>query len=172
MIATLNINGIIYYVSPACKQMLDYEPTELIGKPVWELFCLHDLEKMERWQDWINENQSYKMLRLLRKDGSFVWVEVVSNTIRYESGNVREIISVFRDITRRKMLEDALSAQERVMSDIVETMAVGVVICDENGVLTRMNRAARQLHDVVKLPLPLSTGVLHTDCMRPMEKCC
>ncbi|EJL42262.1 MULTISPECIES: PAS domain S-box protein [Brevibacillus] len=150
MIATLNINGIIYYISPACKPLLGYDATELIGRPVWELFYPPDIEKLGS-QEWMNEDGYSNILRLRRRDGSSVWVEVVSNTLRYDSGNVREI--VFRDITSRKTLEDVLATQERVMSDIVETMDVGVVICDENGILTSMNRAARQLHDFVKIPL-------------------
>lgn len=152
MIATLNINGIIYYISPACKPLLGYDATELIGRPVWELFYPPDIEKLGS-QEWMNEDGYSNILRLRRRDGSSVWVEVVSNTLRYDSGNVREIVKVFRDITSRKTLEDVLATQERVMSDIVETMDVGVVICDENGILTSMNRAARQLHDFVKIPL-------------------
>ncbi|MFD2703642.1 PAS domain-containing protein [Paenibacillus shunpengii] len=127
MIATLNINGIIYYISPACKPLLGYDATELIGRPVWELFYPPDIEKLGS-QEWMNEDGYSNILRLRRRDGSSVWVEVVSNTLRYDSGNVREIVKVFRDITSRKTLEDVLATQERVMSDIVETM--GCRRCD------------------------------------------
>lgn len=153
MIATLNINGIIYYISPACKPLLGYDATELIGRPVWELFYPPDIEKLDNSQEWMNEDGHVNILRLRRRDGSFVWVEVVSSTLRYDSGNVREIVKVFRDITSRKTLEDVLATQERVMSGIVEMMDVGVVICDEHGILTSMNRAARQLHEFVQIPL-------------------
>lgn len=63
---------------------------------------------MDNSQEWMNEDGYVNILRLRRRDGSFVWVEVVSSTLRYDSGNVREIVKVFRDITAERHWKTSL----------------------------------------------------------------
>lgn len=107
MISRHDLAGNYTYASPAATALLGYQPEELIGHNAYEYFHPEDLETIKRSHSTIEElpvvyTVSY---RIRCKDGSYIWFESTSKTIRGADGKVSEIISVSRDITERKQLE-------------------------------------------------------------------
>jgi diguanylate cyclase (GGDEF)-like protein/PAS domain S-box-containing protein len=110
MISRHDLAGNYTYASPAALSLLGYEPDELVGHNAYEFFHPEDLDAIKRSHSAINElpliyTVSY---RIRRKDGSYIWFESTSKTIRDASGNVSEIISVSRDISERKKFEQQI----------------------------------------------------------------
>lgn len=64
--------------------------------------------------------------RLIRPDGSVVWVRVNAHPVRDASGRVARTVSVIEDIGPRKAAEDALQASEARLRMALEASAAGV----------------------------------------------
>lgn len=97
------------YVSPSSLALLGYAPEELIGKSPYdfihedEIACVRD-DTHERLLD--GENDLTVTYRMRRKSGEYVWVETVAQSVKDKSGKIVQLLTVSRDITKRKKAED------------------------------------------------------------------
>jgi diguanylate cyclase (GGDEF)-like protein/PAS domain S-box-containing protein len=123
MISKHTKDGIIIYISPACKQLLGYDVEDLIGKSAYEYYHPEDFHKIQRsYQSIIRNNDVGTFTyRCMRKDGSFIWFETTSQTIRDANGKVQKIIAVTRDVSERKAKEFKLQAANKMLRDMSET---------------------------------------------------
>lgn len=113
IISRTTTSGVILYASDACRRLLGYEPAELIGKSIYELIDPENREEVRHLSYLINPSTptvySYKMLR---RDGSSVWFETTSRSVRNGLTNeVDEFVSVSRDITERRIVEEQIEHQ-------------------------------------------------------------
>lgn len=76
----------------------------------------------------------------LRKDGSMMPVEVNSRLLEYRGKPV--YFSVVRDITERKRAESSL----RLLEKAIESLPIGITICDEEGKIMYVNPADASIH--------------------------
>lgn len=100
------------YVSPACRDLLGYEPEELVGGHPESLVHPADREAMEEVLDrrLLTGNATARAsFRLMRKDGCYVWLE--TNVRRLEDGS--GFMAVTRDVSERKALEAQLEEANR-----------------------------------------------------------
>ncbi|MFC1673065.1 PAS domain-containing sensor histidine kinase [Pseudomonadota bacterium] len=90
---------------------LGYNKDELIGQPITFAYhpdCMEDVEKA--FQAFITTGEvSNAELQLKRKDGSKIHVILNVSAVRDDDGNILHSRSVWRDITDRKEIEDALA---------------------------------------------------------------
>jgi diguanylate cyclase (GGDEF)-like protein/PAS domain S-box-containing protein len=104
---------VLTYVSPSCRNVLGWEPEELIGKGPSSRVFEDDLPLVEeavRRTDRRDEH-SPMTVRMRRKDGSLVWIEINPRLIvDDETGEPVEVMLVMRDATQRKLLEEKLQA--------------------------------------------------------------
>jgi len=83
-------------------------------------------------------------LEAFRKDGSTVWVEASVSFLRDSNGRPVEILSVVRDITKRKRAEEALHESEENFRALAENAIDGILISlDEGGHVYANKRAAK-----------------------------
>ena len=95
------------YVSPALRSVLGYEPEEHAGAHPIDLIHPEDLAAymaVRRKIGPLNPTES-AIYRIRRKDGEYIWVE---NRLRYVPGDRPCLVSTLRDITKRKLAEQAL----------------------------------------------------------------
>ena len=113
IISRTTTSGIILYASDACRRLLGYDPSELVGRSIYELMSADDREETRHLSFMINEaTPTTYSYRLLRKDGTAVWFETTSRSVRNPVTNeVDEFISVSRDITERKLVEEQIEHQ-------------------------------------------------------------
>lgn len=52
--------------------------------------------------------------RARHKDGHYLWIESSSQVVRDEQGNVKQILTIGRDITQRKKYEDMLAKAQHL----------------------------------------------------------
>jgi len=99
------------YVSPAVREILGYEPEELIGISVLDLVHPDDVERVK---DQGADLRAGKVLitrihmRMRKKNGEYTWVESQIKLFTEPKGHKQLVHAAIRDINDRKMLEDAL----------------------------------------------------------------
>lgn len=121
MISRHNPEGIYLYASPVCHSLLGYEPEELVGHDAYEFFHPDDLEAIRQSHVTILEGPTTytSTYRIRRRDGSYLWVETTSKTIRDpETDQVQEIVAITRDVTQRRQAEEAIQASERRLREL------------------------------------------------------
>jgi PAS domain S-box-containing protein len=129
-------DGTIIYASPVCFNLLGYTMAELVGNSMFEYSHPDDLEAMRAAIARLIGHQGAETLtyRARRRDGSYVWLETTSQAVRdQKSGLVGEVLSVSRDITERRRLEEELRQAQKM--DAVGQLAGGVAH-DFNNLLT------------------------------------
>src|SRR5918998_1696722 len=118
MISKHTSEGVYTYASPACRSLLGYEPEELVGHSAYEFFHPEDLERTRTTHSMMLQYPDVYTVsyRIQRKDGSYIWFETTSRRVR-EPGTdeVPEIISVSRDITQRKRVEEELRESQEAL---------------------------------------------------------
>ena len=114
LISRTTDRGTFVYTSDAVRSLLGYEPTELIGRSVFELVLDDDHHIIRRATIALNEADAPRTFsyRGRRKDGSLVWFETTSRALRdEETGRIEEIVSVSRDISERRHAEEQIEYQ-------------------------------------------------------------
>lgn len=104
-------DGITRYISPSIREILGYEPEEVIGKSSPAFYHPDDLEKLRTMSLSDNDVITY---RVRHKNGSYIWFESTLRTIRNEHGQIEKILGIARDITERKRNEDNLAEVQRI----------------------------------------------------------
>lgn len=156
MIARVSIGGIRRYISPACGKILGYRPEELIGRPVSEIVHPDDIATVRKAMHAIVENggtQGFDV-RVTRRDGAVIWLESRMNAvIDSETGNVSEIVTVLREVSKRVALEKRLEESARLIRGILENMTQGLCVFDRDLRLVLCNK-----HYLAMLDYPEELG--------------
>ncbi|MBP6011139.1 MAG: PAS domain-containing protein [Alphaproteobacteria bacterium] len=109
--------GVPVFVSPAMKQMLGFAPEELLGRDPMVLCHPDDLAsvKASLYRARTTSNTETYTHRALHKDGRIVWLETSIRFVRDPlTGAPSNAITVTRDVTQRKLVEEELcAARER-----------------------------------------------------------
>ncbi|WP_273842594.1 PAS domain S-box protein [Rubrobacter calidifluminis] len=104
---------VVLYTNPRLSELSGYEQEEIIGRKAYELlFDPGQDEVMLRRnrQRMRGMSERYEM-RLRRRDGSYVWVEVSASPYRDPSGKIVGMLGVVKDISDRRRLEQRLRYQ-------------------------------------------------------------
>ncbi len=119
----VNNLGQIVHISRAIKALLGYEPEELIGQQVAEMYA--DPLQREELLNGLKYNSGVIdnfQTRLRHKDGSAVWVSVSSHYIRNEHGIVIGIEGSGRNIEEQKKAELLINEREQHLQLMTEQM--------------------------------------------------
>ena len=122
VIAVVSAKGEVTYITPSVTRILGYEAQELMGRS-WEtllhpddlpglrknwLLILEDLERVDQVQ-----------LRACRKDGHWIWLDVVVTNQR-SVPSVNGIVANCRDITLRKLAEERVQELNRTLEQRIQ----------------------------------------------------
>ena len=103
--------GLRRYVSPACRQVLGFEPDELVNAPRGSFTHPLDRDFVERRTAEIMAGDPDRVIvmRAIRRDGAAIWLEARLSLVRdIETGDLVEVVAVMRDISQHKALEERL----------------------------------------------------------------
>lgn len=111
LVSVLDPNGEYLYLSPSYKEVLGYNPKELIGKNAFELIHPADRPQIEERFKTISDMDSKvrkAIFRVQHKDGTWVLFEALGRWIFDRQGNALRIVLSSRDISEREELQKSL----------------------------------------------------------------
>ena len=104
-------NGVYTYVSPKIRDILGYEPEEILGKTPFDLMPPNEAKRVaDLFSSMTTSRKPFKELenKNIHKDGRLVVLETSGIPITYMNGEFCGYRGIDRDITERKQAEDKL----------------------------------------------------------------
>lgn len=168
MITRAKLDGTLTYVSPACRFILGFSPSDLIGKNGFDFFHPEDIKILEAGVKRLLEGAVVDTIiyRSVKKDGTYVWLESTGRLIRNSEGEVLEIQGSTRDITerlryqlelekrfrnledevsKRKLVEEDLIHEKNFKESIIDHSALGVTALDSSLRIKEWNPALEKM---------------------------
>jgi len=137
--------GRFIMLSPSIEALLGYQPEELLGVNVADLYV--DRKKRDLLtQRLMNEKwvEGFET-RLKTKNGSVIWASTNAKLLRDQTGHVLGIEGLTRDITEHKRIEKALRESELQYRVIFDNSPLGILQVDPQGTITYCNDMAIEL---------------------------
>jgi len=142
-VTDLNIN--IVQANEAVTRMAGYQNKEqLLGKNALEWLAPEDVEKaMVPMAEAIKGQPIQREeFRIRPPQGAEFFGEIGISPVRDGAGNMTGFVTVIRDVTERKHMEESLRASEEKLRTIFETIPDGITITDMEGRIVEENAAA------------------------------
>jgi len=158
-------HAVYTYASPRIREILGYEPGEVIGKTPFELMPPNEARRVaDLFGPIAAARQPFTLLENtnLHKDGRLVVLETSGTPIFDSAGSFRGYHGIDRDITDRKRTEEALRASELRLQRFVAEAPVGLCILDENWRVIIANKALCDLTGYEEHEIVGSTYALYT----------
>ncbi len=143
-----DLQGRISLVNGRLCRLLDYAEPELVGMAMDALVHPDDMDlHRQRLRLLLEHDQSYEIeKRLLRRDGSPVWVHNSVTSLPAIDGGERSVIAVCVDITERKQAEAALRNSEEHLRMVLENAReYAIFTTDTERRITAWNPGAQRI---------------------------
>jgi PAS domain S-box-containing protein len=190
-ICGLDLNGKATFVNPAAARMTGWEVKELIGKSEQEIFG----ETLAATKDGGSPNTPEERA-FPRKNGSLFPVELVKTPLD-ENGRVIGAVLIFKDITKRKRTEEAVTKRSaelaqsnaeleqfafvashdlqeplrkiQAFGDRLKTKVEGALAPDARDYLDRMQSASARMRTLINDLLAFSRVIRRTEPFVPVD---
>ncbi|PKN62851.1 MAG: hypothetical protein CVU57_21935 [Deltaproteobacteria bacterium HGW-Deltaproteobacteria-15] len=135
VICQLDDMGRICYASPSYRQVLGYDPADLIGQSPLRRFHPDDVEPvLAAFRVSMETRQPVDViLRYLHGAGNYVWLRSTGSLLFDEKGNVTGAVISSRDITGHKKAEQALQKSEERFRSLAESTSDWIWEVDSDG---------------------------------------
>lgn len=148
MLSRHAVDGTYLWVSPASRELLGYDPDELVGRSAYELFHPEDLVAIGGSHDGVLETPDVRTVefRIRHKDGHWLWFETTSHAVRDpETGEVLEIQTSSRDVSRRKQADAKLRESEQQFRLAMANAPIGMALVGLDGSWLEVNERLCQI---------------------------
>lgn len=148
MIWEIDTSGKFTYISPRMKDILGYEPEELLGREVFSLIPPECLPRpAEKFSEQLRNQELYVSLDVTasHRDGSIRILEIRSSLIFSPEGELQGLRGLARDITEQRIAERNLRESEERFSQVAETAGEWIWETDENGIYRYSSTAVERI---------------------------
>ncbi len=155
----VDINGVYTYVSPRVKELLGYEPEEIVGKTPFDLMPPEEAKRVAaEFQAYVESQKPIIRLenKNLDKEGRLVILETNGMPVFDSNGQLCGYRGIDRDITERKRAEEKLRDYQRQLKSLASELS----LTEER----ERRRIATELHDRISQFLVISKVKLETLC--------
>lgn len=142
--------GTLTLASPSMATVLGYDTVqELYGIPISTSLYLHPEQRDEILSeiDRAGSVSNYEVT-MKKSDGTPVYTLISSHPYRSPDGEIAGVEGIFRDITERKKMEDAVHASENLYRSIFENTGAGTTIIAEDTTILLANASWEHLTGV------------------------
>lgn len=149
VIYLMDKTGIITHISPQITRY-GYSQEDVISHNFTEFIEKDDLPRaMADMAKTLATGQSTVIpVKMHDKAGNIIWMEDNGAAVRDASGAITGISGILRDITERKVIEEALRESEEKFRALVENALEGIFIVNFTGKLLFANPAAARIVDI------------------------
>ena len=147
-ICVTNLHGSIMYVSSKALEMFGIAKMDgIVNRNIFEWIAPELHQKAQAsMQQTLNQGHSRgQEFTLVRKDGSQFIGEINASVFRNADGEPSGIILVTRDITTRKLAEEALSQKTALLEAQLNSSIDGVLVVDDQGKKILQNQRTVEL---------------------------
>ncbi len=117
-IFVLDIQSQITFTNPAMDKMLGYEVGELLGKSIFSIISLSDMDTVAFARDKClqqGKSRQYEV-PMINKEGQQIFALLSKSPLKDKDGNITGAMAVVTDITERKKIEESLRLTEERFS--------------------------------------------------------
>ncbi|WP_296450518.1 PAS domain S-box protein [Phenylobacterium sp.] len=170
VIVRADADGRVRFVSRAVERY-GHRPADLVGTSILRLAHPADAEALRQGTQALLRGElntgARRQHRFRAADGTWVWMEGNPHIVRGPDGEVVEIVNIFRDITRRRELEDAARAQAELFEAAFRSAGGGIAIISPDGFVRRANPAWRRITGLGEAQVAglRMAGLVHPDDM-------
>lgn len=164
-ILLLDADGTVTFASPSIRHVLQYEPPEVVGNNAFEYVHPEDREwAFVSLQREVEENPEIKFItvRLLKKDGTWVWCSVRGHNL-LNNPHIGKVVIYFHDDSLRKKANDALKESEHRFRNMISDLVLGVLLQDHKKNILIYNKA---ILDILRISEHELTSEKLNDTMR------
>ena len=126
-------DGTYLWVSPSSRELLGYEPEELVGTPSYALFHPEDRGAIRTQSHAPALGGAPTLARPYRircKDGAYVWFETRTQPILDDDGNVTRLRTTSHDVTAEQRAAAELHASKELLDSVLASSLDGVMAFD------------------------------------------
>jgi PAS domain S-box-containing protein len=135
-----------------------YSKEEILGLSIFEIHHPDGRKDEKRvFQQFVATGEVHDAERMIRrKDGEIIYVSLNASAVRDKEGNITHSRSVWRDITERKRVEEALKEREEKYWDLFNNAEVGIFRSRLDG--SELMEINRRFLDIVGMTLEETLG--------------
>jgi two-component system, cell cycle sensor histidine kinase and response regulator CckA len=137
-------DNIYTYASPKVRDLLGYDPEEIIGKAPFDLMPGPEAERIgPLFMDITRDHRPFSQLQNLniRKDGRLIMIETSGTPLFDRDGSYAGYLGFDRDITERREAEESLKRAEQKYHAIFDNAIMGIFQTSPEGRILSANRA-------------------------------
>ncbi len=133
------------YMSPRVEELTGYAPSQwLADTHLWEIIIHEDDQPRikEAYETSHKSGSSFlEEYRIVRRDGKAIWVKENTHLIKDAAGNPLYWQGIIIDITKEREIQAALQSERDFALQILNTMAQGLTLTNEEGAFEYVNPA-------------------------------
>ncbi len=140
-------NGTYTYASPKVKELLGYEPDEIIGKTPFDFMPAEEAKRVAaEFAAIVEARRPFSHLENLNlhKDGRIVMLETSGVPIFNANGDWLGYRGIDRDTTERKQAEERLKASEEYSRRLIDSSLDMIISVDMKRRIVEFNQAAEE----------------------------
>jgi len=153
LIIRLNAAFRITFISPNCRQIFGKNEADFLHKHFIHIFNATERDRLEKTLRLFlekNPNSTYHENQIETLEGT-TWYGWSSRAVPDEHGNIREIITVGRDMTRRKITENRLKNSHKVLINVLDGIDAIVYVADlQSYEILYVNKHTRNIHGDIR----------------------
>jgi two-component system, cell cycle sensor histidine kinase and response regulator CckA len=141
-------DGVFTFVNPAFTELYGYTGDEIIGLSTPRILKgggvnAGDYEKF--WRRILNKERTRLEMVNCTRSGNRVIIENAVNPVLNDRGGIAGFLSIQKDITDRKVMEDQLQRSKEYAENIIQAANVIFLHLDPEGNVLRLNPAAEEI---------------------------
>jgi len=123
LVSQTDMNGIIQYMTPSHRRVLDYTVEEQLGQSIFSLIHPSDVNTARLALQLSSARPSYQAveLRFRHQDGHYIWLEVTASLLTDQSQKPQGLILASRDISGRHSAQETLTRHARNLTALYDT---------------------------------------------------